>query len=533
MGFRPVAGSLTGFRKMIPKLTIIPSERDTKGVDYNEEYFDYEKQIWYIKVGDSAEAWAKSLGKILAGKYPASELVIDCTEIRPAGHRLKNYGWISQGYQGLVSAYSKIFEVMNRRADALLTEMDILDIGNLMGTVLSTRRSAEIAVLDYTNPAWHDFATAKKDMYEIGNGHRDQSNNSIIFWDKPTKQELTYFMELINSGGNGEPGLINGVNMKSRAPWAVGVNPCAEILLGDGSFCCLSTIDVAKFRNDRLSLHRAGKLIARANYRQTCVDLRDGVLQEKWHLNQDFLRLCGVSMMGVVMSDLKDYDYTQLRRTVTTAAYNMAKELGTPYPKNVTTVKPEGTISKCFDSTEGANKPLGKYIFNNIGLSKYDPLCETLKKGNYKVVPHPTDPSGVLVTLPVKYDHVEFDLVDGTEVNLDSAIAQLERYKKLMMYWCDQNVSITVSYDVSETPAIIDWLWENWDIYVAVSFLFRNDPTKTAKDLGYAYLPQEVVTKETYDAYVKQLLPVDLNAIKNMDLDDLQEDCESGACPIR
>ena len=54
-------------------------------------------------------------------------------------------------------------------------------------------------------------------------------------------------------------------------------------------------------------------------------------------------------------------------------------------------------------------------------------------------------------------------------------------------------------------PAIIDWLLNNWDCYVGVSFLFRNDPTKNAEDLGYAYLPQEVTTKEAYDAYVSQL----------------------------
>jgi ribonucleoside-triphosphate reductase len=53
-----------------------------------------------------------------------------------------------------------------------------------------------------------------------------------------------------------------------------------------------------------------------------------------------------------------------------------------------------------------------------------------------------------------------------------------------------------------EIPGIIDWIYANWDTYVGVSFLFCNDPTKTAADLGYAYLPQEVVTKETYDDYV-------------------------------
>jgi ribonucleoside-triphosphate reductase len=96
--------------------------------------------------------------------------------------------------------------------------------------------------------------------------------------------------------------------------------------------------------------------------------------------------------------------------------------------------------------------------------------------------------------------------------------------------YVEHNCSITVSYDKAEVPGIIDWILDNWDTYVGVSFLFRNDPTKTAADLGYAYLPQEVVTEETYRAYADQLKP-----LKLVDsLEELQDDeCSTGACPIR
>ena len=103
----------------------------------------------------------------------------------------------------------------------------------------------------------------------------------------------------------------------------------------------------------------------------------------------------------------------------------------------------------------------------------------------------------------------------------------------LMINWCQQNVSATISYSVDEVPAIVDWLMENWDNYVGVSFLFRADPTKTAKDLGYLYLPQEVVTKEEYEAYVANIQPLVLDQDANS-FDDFQGDeCAGGACPIR
>ena len=70
--------------------------------------------------------------------------------------------------------------------------------------------------------------------------------------------------------------------------------------------------------------------------------------------------------------------------------------------------------------------------------------------------------------------------------------------------------SITISFDESEIEEMADWFMENWDSYVGVSFLKRNDPTMTAKDLGFAYLPQEAISDRVYEEYVSKLLPLDL-----------------------
>lgn len=535
VGFRPVTGTLTGFSQYIPKLEIIRSRNSTnKGTEENEEKWDPDTRTWTLAVGDSAEAWAKSIGKLLAGKYKANKLVLDFSQIRKPGVRLKNYGWLSQGDVGMMKAYTKVYEILNAKADSLLTEMDILDIVNLLGTVLSTRRSAQIACLDDHNTYIDEFAEAKVNMWEVGNDHRSQSNNSIIFWKKPEKSELLKWFEKINTGGNGEPGMINGEQMRARAPWAVGMNPCAEILLPNKGFCNLVSIDLMKFKGDNLGLLRAATIIARANYRQTVVDFRDGILQEAWHLNNEHLRLCGVSLMGIPgRPDMHSYDYRKLQRTITNAAYQMAEELGLPVPKNVTAIKPEGTQSKCYDSYEGMHKPLGRYIFNNVAFSKYDLLVEQLRSAGYNVFNHPYDDSATLVTFPVKNTGVEFSIVDGKEVNNDSAISQLNIYKMLMDSYCQQNVSCTISYSTDETQEIVDWLYQNWDSYVAVSFLFRNDASKTAADLGYPYLPQEVTTKEIYEAYVAKLSDINLDTANSFEELLSSDDCATGACPIR
>jgi len=534
VGFKPVVGTLNGFSKRIKNIQVVNSTRTEKGGnEKNVEIWDESTKTWTIKVGDSAEAWAKSIGKLLAGKYPARTLILDFSELRPAGERLKGYGWISSGDAAISKAYVAIAKILNGRADSLLSKMDIMDIVNWLGTILSSRRSAEIALFEYGQSEWEEFAVAKKDFWVHDNAHRTQSNNSLLFTNKPSKEQLTHIFDLMMDAGGSEPGFINAVEAQRRAPWFKGCNPCVEILLGNKSFCNLTEIDIAKFRGNNAELHYAAKLAARANYRQTCVNLRDGILQEAWHLNNEFLRLCGVGLTGIVKRpDMSAYDYEYLKRTTVAAAFSMAEELGKPYPKNVTCIKPSGTLSKIMDTTEGAHKPLGKYIFNNVTFNKLDPIVDKMREAGYHVFNHPTDPDGVLICFPVAFEGVPFDLVDGLEVNIESAIDQLERYKLLQTNWCQQNVSVTISYSPDEAPAIIDWLLKNWDIYVGVSFLYRADPTKTAKDLGYLYLPQEVVTKDTYDKYVATLRPVNFENTNSFDeLTDAE--CATGACPIK
>ena len=534
VGFKPIVGTLNGFSKPIKNIRVVRSTRTTKGGnEANTETWDAQTKTWTLQVGDSAEAWAKSVGKLMAGKYPADTLVLDFSQLRPAGERLKGYGWISSGDSAISTAYTAIATILNGRADSLLTRMDILDIVNHLGTILSSRRSAEIALFDYDQPEWEEFAVAKKDWWLHNNQHRTQSNNSLVFKKKPLKSDLEKIFAMMTEAGGSEPGFINEVEALRRAPWFKGANPCVEILLGNKAFCNLTETDIAKFKGDTAGLHNAIRLAARANYRQTCVNLQDGILQESWHLNNYFLRLCGVGLTGIAMRpDMGSYDYEYLKRTATSAAVGMSLELGLPAPKNVTCIKPSGTLSKIMDTTEGVHKPLGKYIFNNVQFSKHDPVVEKLREAGYRVINHPVDDSGVLVTFPVMWDGVPFDKVNGKEVNIESAVTQLERYKLLQTSWNQQNTSVTISYDPGEIPAIIDWLLDNWDCYVGVSFIYRTDPTKTAKDLGYLYLPQEVVTEQDYKEYAAVVREVDLNNTNSFD-EITDAECATGACPIK
>ena len=546
VGFKPVVGCLNGFANEVPTIEIRGSlisremwDAGHKGGTENVVDYDEYTGRWLLIVGDSAEAWAKAVGKLLAMKHPVKKIVLDFSQIRPAGIRLKGYGWISSGYVPFSNALLSICNILSRRADSLLSAVDILDIGNHLGMTLTSRRSAEMMVYEYGGPEWKAFANAKRDYWDTGNEQRGQSNNSLIFNTRPTEAELEQVLRMMVDSGGSEPGIINGAAARKRAPWFSGTNPCGEILLPSHGFCNLVEINLPYF-NDRPieELWRAVHIAARANYRQTCVNLKDGILQSRWHENNEFLRLCGVGMTGIAQSSYWTAgNMMTFRNIAQDSANDMADELKLPRPKSVTTIKPSGTQAKRMDVTEGIHKPLGRFIFNWIGFSRHDPLIDTLDRAGYRIRQNPTDKESFIVCLPVEYSGVEFSSVllsDGrtVEVNTDTAVEQLERYREAMQYYVDHNCSVTVSYDPVELSAITEWLMRNWDNYVAVSFLPRVDPTKTAADLGYQYLPQEVVSEDEYNEYVRGLGPVMFDG-RGGDFVVSVDECSSGACPVR
>lgn len=547
VGFKPIPGLLTGFNETVREIHVIGSNRPDKGgAENNKEEWIPETGEWIITIGDSAKAWAKALGKIMAGKFPAKRIVIDLSELRPGGKRLKGYGWLSSGWQPLAKAFKRICQIMIKAAGRVLTALEIGDIVNFLGTVLSSRRSAQIWMLDDTSEEIEGFINFKVGRYETGNEQREQSNNSILFWSKPPRERIVDLLTRILGGG--DPGFINAAEAKRRAPDFEGGNPCAEILLPSKGFCNLVQVVWHRFNGDIKGLLRAQYIAGRANYRQTCVSMKDGVLQLQWNDNQHLLRLCGVAPLGYVSWEGLNNPVVleMLRDAATNGANSMADEFGTPRPRRVTQVQPGGTSSKHLglegdEVHEGAHLALSRWIFNNMNVSKGEPLVDALRRSNYHVEDHPFDETAVLVRIPVEYPESPLFIktkmeingrLEEVEVNQESAVSQLERYRILMKHYVQHNCSITISFDETEIEAMANWFMENWDSYVGVSFLQRNDPTKTAKDLGFSYLPQEAVSKRMYEEYVRTLLPLDLSTDNSQELIDMG-DCATGACPIR
>lgn len=543
VGFKPQMGTLHGYNRPIENLEIVPSTQPSihKGDPNNKETLPTEENgfTWTIKLGDSASAWAKAVAKMFVPQQRrVDKLTLDFSDIRGSGGRLKGYGWICNGYKPLAEAMRVFHQMLNANAGNLLDDITIGDICNWWGTVLSSRRAAEIWLMDSHNPKLAEFQRLKFRYWEHS-PQRRQSNNTVLYWNKPSLQHLEDLLYASWECG-GCPAICNANAALQRCPWFEGLNPCAEILLANKGFCNLVTMCLPRFKNNFAGLERAAYLMGRANYRQTCVDLRDGILQPGWHQTNEALRLCGVSVTGVTQADwLTDHQIRRLKNSAITGTYSMADELKRPRPKAVCTLKPEGTISKTLGGTdigdiaEGLHRPPGQWIFNWVNFSVHDPLVSLLEAAGYRTLLNPSDSNNVLVCFPVEYKGVKFDIVDGKPVNMESAVTQFNRYLRWNRLWCDYNASCTISINYDEIPQLAKSIYDNWDTgFIAVSVLQRSDPTRTAKDLGHPYLPQEVVTEDVFRSYDTSLRSVDWNKVSGI-YEIGEEACSTGACPVK
>ena len=540
VSIRPQSGCLFGFAQPIPEIQVIHSNRVEKGNPKNVETLT--DGVWTIKVGDSAVAWAKALGKLVAHEYEgtniiAKKLILDFSEIRGKGQVTSGYGWRTSGDEKIARSFEIIAHLLNTKVGLALSVIDLLDIFALTGETLSSRRSAGLVMLSNTHTDIDQFMRVKRKFWEANKLWRGMTNNTVLFETRPTLSTLRELMHtILENGESGDPGLCNAEALWSRFEDAIVINPCGEQPLVNGGLCNQVVINVAQSSWRNLTeLFDTAYYLSRAAYVQTCVDLRDGVLSERWHRNNQHYRLVGVGVMGVAESGLTPAQWRRLRAAATHGAHSMAKELGLPLPYYVTTVKPDGTAGKAAGVSEGLHHPLAKHIFNYQNFNSDDPVVSLLESHGYEVKPNPMTPGNVLVNFPIKWGNENFKWrmdSDGVEVERHGAIDQLENYRRMMDNWCDTNASCTITYLPDEIPSIADWLHKNWDSYVGTAFMPRFDLKSVTPGL---YLPQTPVSEAAFNAYSTQLKPIDwerFNTRQGFDREAGIDNCDSGVCGL-
>lgn len=508
-----------------------------------------------IVIGDSKEGWVQALEHFLnlvgRSQYRnINTIIIDYSHVRPKGERLRTFGGTASGHESLKNMFYKIDKVIKRKSLLLekdnikLSPIDCLDIANIIGenvVVGGVRRTAEMVIIDAND---EECIEAKSNLYKQEDGkwsvnkdliHRQMSNNSIYYTKKPSRERLKWNIEKMRYSG--EPGWINAEAAEKRRPNMNGVNPCGEILLDSQGLCNLTTVNVFAFVKedgslDEKELLEAQRLSARAGYRMTCVELE----LPDWDRVQQRDKLIGCSLTGWqdminATSFTKEQEaelLRKLKKTAKDAALEYAKELGQNEPILVTTIKPEGTLSQLPTVSSGVHYSHSPYFIRRVRISSDDPLVKVCEELGYPVVPEVGQSiencTTKVVEFPVKAP-------EGKTKYEVSAIEQLENYKMFMENYVEHNCSITVHVRNHEWEEVEQWVWDNWDSVVAVSFLPLDDSF-------YELLPYEAIDKEEYEKRVKEMKPFVPSLISKYEKEEVEfdignEGCEGGICPIR
>ncbi|HIX10502.1 MAG TPA: ribonucleoside-triphosphate reductase, adenosylcobalamin-dependent [Candidatus Agathobaculum pullistercoris] len=507
-----------------------------------------------LNVGDSKEGWAQALTHyfdLLSNREyrKIHRLIVVYDSIRPKGERLRTFGGTASGFGSMMAMIDKIHKVITaagQREGAVwvpLRPIDLLDIANIIGeNVVSggVRRTSEIGLIDADDQA---CIQAKSNLYRQVRGrweidksiaHRQMSNNSIFYRKKPIREKLHWHLQQMRYSG--EPGWINEEAGARRRPNFSGCNPCGEILLDSNGLCNLTTVNVMAFvkdgKLDRDALLEAQRLSVRAGYRMTCRALE----LHRWNAVQQRDRLLGCSLTGwqdMVNAAGLDREaqialLEELRRTAHDAAKSIAERLGGRTPLLVTTLKPEGTLSLLPTVSSGVHYSHAPYYIRRVRITAADPLCKVCEELGYPVLPEvgqdPDDPTTKVVEFPVKAPEgrVKADV---------SAIEQLETYKMFMEHYVDHNCSITVHVRENEWDAVEQWVWDNWDDVVALSFLSYDDSF-------YELMPYEAISKEEYERRLAEMKPFNPSLLsryeqQETELDIGDSECVNGVCPVR
>lgn len=508
-----------------------------------------------ITVGDSKEGWVQSLeyffNLIHSNDYRnIKTIIINYDHVRPMGERLQTFGGTASGHSSLKNMFLKIDRVV-KKAGLIsdqrwikLRPIDCLDIANIVGenvVVGGVRRTAEIVLLDQED---RESIEAKSRLYKQIDGqwivdkellHRSMSNNSIYYTSKPSREMFRWQMEQMRYSG--EPGWVNAEAGKKRRPNFEGVNPCAEILLDNKGLCNLTTVNVAAFARedgtlDMQGLLRAQKLSSRAAFRMTQVELelphwnhvhhRDNLIGTSLTGWQDLVNACHLSREEE--ADL----LRKLRSVARSEAESYAAELDVAPPLLVTTVKPEGTLSQLPEVSSGIHYSHSPYFLRRVRINASDPLVKVCEELGYPVFPEVGQERDTCTTKVVEFP---IKAPEGRTKYDVSALEQLENYKLFMENYVDHNASITVHVRDHEWELVEEWVWENWDDIVAISFLALDDNF-------YDLLPYESITKEEFEERKAAMNPFRPSLISKYEVEEMlfdigDEGCENGVCPIR
>ncbi len=192
-------------------------------------------------------------------------------------------------------------------------------------------------------------------------------------------------------------------------------------------------------------------------------------------------------------------------------------------------IKSHNTLSLLPGVSPGVHYAHSPYYIRRVRISANDPLvkvCEELEFPVFNEVGETDENCKTkVIEFPCK------SAAKATKYDI-SAIEQLENYKMFMNYYVDANASVTITVKEDEWEEVEEWIWQNWEEVVAISFL-------SLSDSFYELMPYEQITKEEYEERKRNMRPFIASLISKYEVEEMEldigdmSDCSSGMCSIR
>ncbi len=478
-------------------------------------------------VEDSREGWVDSFKVQLEWALGIREdmPVFDYSLIRAAGEPIKTFGGVAPGAGPLINLHDKIFELVGVRNGDKFTSSDITDVMNLIGVAVvsgGVRRTAQIAFGESDD---NEFLNIKN--YQLHPERMDYgwaSNNSLFM---KVGDDYSQFSQRIID--NGEPGflwlenaqnygrMIESPNHKDYR--AKGANPCNEQTLEHMEVCCL----VETFPYHHETVEEFQKTLKYAYIYAKAVTL----VPTHWKETNAVMlrnRRIGTSVSGVAQF----VTYRGKRELIhwLSEGYKTVEKYDNIYSEwlcirdsiKKTSVKPSGTTSLVVGATPGAHYPTDRYYLRRMRFVQGHPDLPAIEAAGYTVEKAIHEPNTMIVEFPVVGD-------EGVPVEKEVTIEDKMSIAVLLQkYWADNQVSCTVTFDPSSEGEKIAPLLSKYDSQLkGISFLPYPEQS------SYVQIPYESITKEVYEARIKELKPIEW--VKSTH-DQSDMFCDGAACVI-
>lgn len=455
-----------------------------------------------IIVSDSKEGWASALRRYISYLYEGHTPSWDCSNVRPAGARLKTFGGRASGPAPLVDLFEFVGSTITKARGRRLTSLECHDIMCKIADVVvvgGVRRSAMISLSDLEDSSMRD---AKHGQWWDDNPQRGLSNNSAVYVGRPAIGEFLREWQSLYDSKSGERGIFNreasmfqaGRNGRRDTDHEFGTNPCSEIILRPNQFCNLSEV-VVRAGDLLQDLERKVRLAAiLGTFQSTLTDFK--YLRPIWKRNTQQERLLGVSLTGVLdhaeLAFRPDW-LEHLKGVAVATNKEYAELLGIQPSVAVTCVKPSGTVSQLVDSASGLHPRHSGYYIRTVRGDIKDPITQFMIDQG---VPHEPD-----VTKP--NDTVVFSFPQAAPIGALtredlSALDHLDVWKRVQSSWCEHKPSVTISVREDEWLDVGAWVYKNFNSVSGISFLPYSEHT-------YRQAPYQEISDNEYEEWVAKM----------------------------